>query len=77
MAGVQFNRAWLGRDTELIYATELTCRAPREGSERIYAEADGELLSTLPVSIKMTDDAVNLLVPNMGGGPGLTPQPEP
>ena len=31
---------------------------------RIYAEADGELLGTLPVSVSMTSDTVNLLVPN-------------
>jgi diacylglycerol kinase family enzyme len=62
VTGVQFNRAWLGRDIELVYATELTCRAI-EPSPRIYAEADGELLSTLPVTITMTDATVNLLVP--------------
>jgi diacylglycerol kinase family enzyme len=63
VTGVQFNRAWTGADIELVYATELTCR-PISGSPRIYAEADGELLSTLPVSITMTDATVNLLIPN-------------
>lgn len=64
VAGVQFNRAWTGADIELVYATELTCR-PLDATSRIYAEADGELLSTLPVSIAMTDATVNLLVPQI------------
>ena len=68
MAGVQLNRAWLGRDTELVYATELTCRALPDAPSRIYAEADGELLSTLPVSISMTSSTVKLLVPQKTSG---------
>jgi diacylglycerol kinase family enzyme len=63
ITGVQLNRSWLGSDIELAYATQLTCRAV-DPSQRIFAEADGELLSTLPVTITMTDATVNLLVPN-------------
>jgi diacylglycerol kinase (ATP) len=61
VTGLQLNRAWLGRDIELVYAKELTCR--RLATERIYAEADGELLATLPVSVAMTNDVVKLLAP--------------
>lgn len=61
VTGLQLNRTWLGKDIELVYAKELTCRT--EGSKRIYAEADGELLSLLPVEIAMTNDTVKLLAP--------------
>ena len=63
VTGLQFNRAWLGKDIELVYATELTCRPLPDAPARIRAEADGEVLSSLPVSIAMTSATVNLLVP--------------
>lgn len=61
VTGLQFGRAWLGKEIELVYASELRCRAT--GEQTIYAEGDGELLATLPVSVKMTDQTVKLLVP--------------
>jgi diacylglycerol kinase family enzyme len=64
---LQLNRVWTGPDVELVYATELTCR-PLGSSPHIYAEADGELISQLPVTIAMTDASVNLLVPKKGLG---------
>ena len=51
---------------ELVYATDLTCRLLPDVSARILAEADGELLSPLPITIAMTDATVNLLVPKNG-----------
>jgi diacylglycerol kinase family enzyme len=35
----------------------------RSSAKNIYAEADGELLGTLPVSLAMSNETVNLLVP--------------
>ena len=67
VTGLQFNRAWTGSDVELVFSTSLTCR-PIGDDARIHAEADGELLSTLPVTIQMTDATVNLLVPEKGFG---------
>ena len=67
VTGLQFNRAWLGKEIELVYATEFTCR-PISDSQDVYAEADGELLAKLPVTIRMTDATVNLLVPQKGVG---------
>lgn len=61
VTGIQFNRSWTGDDIELAYATEFSCRPLTDG--RIYAEADGELLGTLPVTIRMTQESINLLVP--------------
>lgn len=63
VTGLQFNRAWLGKDVELVYSTELTCRLLPNVSGRILAEADGEVLSGLPINIAMTEATVNLLVP--------------
>lgn len=63
VAGLQLDREWKGSDIELVYSTALTCRAIGDDA-RIYSQADGELLSSLPVSIQMTDARVNLLVPS-------------
>jgi diacylglycerol kinase (ATP) len=49
---------------ELAYADQVTCRAiPGEEVERIYVEADGELLGHLPITLSMVPDALTLLVP--------------
>ncbi|MFB3814435.1 MAG: diacylglycerol kinase family protein [Terriglobales bacterium] len=47
---------------DLVDATSVTCR-PLADASRIYAEADGEALARLPVSISVVPDAVTLLVP--------------
>ena len=52
---------------ELVNATRLLCRPLARTNaavtSRIYAEADGELLATLPVEITMVPGALTLLVP--------------
>ncbi len=68
MMGVWTNRPYSRPDVEVLPATECHC-TPLEGarspsSARIYAEADGELLGTLPVSLSMSNQTVNLLVPH-------------
>ena len=68
VTGLQLNRAWVGKDIELAYATELTCRPLPDIAARILAEADGELLASLPVRIAMTDATINLLVPKQVQG---------
>jgi diacylglycerol kinase (ATP) len=50
---------------ELVHSTEARC-LPLEGGaadRRVYLEADGELLGTLPVSIVLESSALNLLIP--------------
>ena len=47
---------------EYAYATSVRCRS-LESSSRIFVEADGELLGTLPARISILPDAVTLLVP--------------
>lgn len=67
MLGVWLERPWTVPDVEVVCATHCRCFpleiGNRKPETRIYAEADGELLGTLPVSISMTSDKVNLLVP--------------
>jgi len=59
---------WECRGIELLNAGSVACRHI-EGAEsaRIYVEADGELLGTLPVELSIIPDAVTLLVPNRHG----------
>ena len=49
---------------ELAYADGVTCRSvPGEKPEKIYVEADGELLGRLPMKLSMVPDALSVLVP--------------
>lgn len=57
---------WRVPGITLVHTTSATCSTLTNGSgpeSRIFVEADGELLGTLPVSISMVPEAVNLLVP--------------
>ena len=49
---------------EWAFADRVTCRAiSAEKRERIYVEADGELLGRLPITLSMVPDALTVLVP--------------
>jgi diacylglycerol kinase (ATP) len=49
---------------ELAFADQVTCRAiSGEKTERIYVEADGELLGRLPITLSVVPDALTVLVP--------------
>jgi diacylglycerol kinase family enzyme len=69
MMGVWTNRPYAGPDIEILPATECRCseidnrQSAIGNSVRIYAEGDGELLGTIPVSIAMSNETVNLLIP--------------
>jgi diacylglycerol kinase (ATP) len=57
---------------ELAYADNVTCRSvPGEKPEKIYVEADGELLGRLPMTLYMVPDELTVLVP--AGHPRLSP----
>jgi YegS/Rv2252/BmrU family lipid kinase len=62
-------RGMLGMSTgvpgiELAFADQVTCRSIRgEKPEKIYVEADGELLGRLPMTLCMVPDALSVLVP--------------
>ena len=64
MLGVWFERHYTGSDIEIVSATECRCLPLNASSPTsIYVEADGEVLGTLPVNIKVASDTVNLLAP--------------
>ena len=52
---------------DLAFSTRVKCRyktpAPEKGQPRIYVEADGELLGTLPVEMTVVPDALTILAP--------------
>ena len=50
-------------EIELLDAREIFCTAMPSSSEKIYAQADGEPLGTLPVRISMATEKVTLLFP--------------
>lgn len=58
---------WSVRGVELAFAQAIRCTAPEVSDAaapcKIYVEADGELLGTLPAEITMVPDALTLLIP--------------
>lgn len=64
-------RNWKIPGIDLAYSGRVSCQYPRAASTdgtpqaqpKIYAEADGELLGTLPAEITMVQDALTLLAP--------------
>lgn len=56
---------WQVPGVELVHAREIVCRPLGEaGSQaRVFAEADGELLGTMPARIVSVPNAVRLLIP--------------
>jgi diacylglycerol kinase family enzyme len=55
-----FRTKWNVPGIELQDGTRVTCP---QGASRIFVEADGELVGTLPAEISMLPDAITLLVP--------------
>jgi len=53
--------SWRSREVDLLNAKTVTCHSASQ--ERIFVEADGELLGTLPAKISIIPDALTLLVP--------------
>jgi diacylglycerol kinase (ATP) len=53
---------WQIPGIELLHASGVNCRSTGEES-RIFVEADGELLGTLPVEISVVPDALTILAP--------------
>jgi len=64
--GRLMNRDWRDPNIELVHASQINCipyESGRGAAPVIYAEADGEWLGRLPVSVKAVPNALNLLVP--------------
>ena len=47
---------------EALHGNKVTCE-PRTEASRVFVEADGELLGTLPATISVLPSAFNLLMP--------------
>ena len=60
-----FGARWQVGGIDLVHGVRITCQPREHGvpAARIFVEADGELLGTLPVEISVVRDAVRLLVP--------------
>ncbi|HEX3322465.1 MAG TPA: diacylglycerol kinase family protein [Terriglobales bacterium] len=57
--------SWNVRGIDLVHADQVLCKTI-DGSDpnlRIYVEADGELLGTLPVEIEVVRQALTILIP--------------
>jgi diacylglycerol kinase (ATP) len=60
-----FGANWNVSGIELIHSTTAICRAASpDGNSRIFVEADGELLGTLPAQISVVQDSLTLLAPH-------------
>jgi diacylglycerol kinase (ATP) len=55
---------WRVSGIDLVHGLKIDCRLREDaGDSRIFVEADGELLGTLPAAISIVPDALTLLVP--------------
>ena len=67
MLGVLAGHEPRSEKVELLDATAVDCRDSGNGDARIYVEADGELLGTLPARIEVVPQALTLLMPPKSG----------
>lgn len=72
VAGAFFRRQWSIPGIDLAYASRVVCESgnppknsPAGENRRIYVEADGELLGTLPAEITVVPDALSVLSPTL------------
>ncbi|MFY9645212.1 MAG: hypothetical protein WAK29_08535, partial [Terriglobales bacterium] len=64
VAGALIGRQWKIKGIDLVNCSELICRLPEnENSDRVYVEADGELLGRLPARMTVQPNALSLVVP--------------
>ena len=69
VAGALLGRQWKIDGIDLVSCSEVVCRLPEKGddqvrsNDRVYVEADGELLGRLPARMTMVPDALSLVVP--------------
>jgi len=63
LVAVLFARHTFSRKVELVDANTVECRDLNGSPARLFVEADGELLGTLPVKIEVVPQALTLLIP--------------
>ena len=61
---------WQVGGIDLMHSLKIDCQrlSDASGDSRVFVEADGELLGTLPAAISVVPDALALLVPSCGAG---------
>jgi YegS/Rv2252/BmrU family lipid kinase len=62
VAGGLLGRRWNIAGIDLVSCSEIVCQLPENG-ERVFVEADGELLGRLPARMTMVPDALSLVTP--------------
>ncbi len=73
VAGALLGRQWNINGIDLVSCSEVVCQLPEKSDgdgrsdersdDRVYVEADGELLGRLPARMTMVPDALSLVVP--------------
>ncbi len=67
VTGALLGRPWNIDGIDLVSCSEVVCQLPEKSNghkdERVYVEADGELLGRLPARMTMVPDALSLVVP--------------
>jgi YegS/Rv2252/BmrU family lipid kinase len=63
LTAVLCGRHRYSRTIELVKCVSVECRTLEGSAERLFVEADGELLGTLPVRIEVEPQALTLLIP--------------
>jgi diacylglycerol kinase family enzyme len=63
LVAVMFRRHTFSGQIEILDAVSVVCRPRNRSKKPIFAEADGELLGHLPVSLEIVPEAVHLLIP--------------
>jgi diacylglycerol kinase family enzyme len=71
VAGALLGRQWNISGIDLVNCSEIICKLPEKSAghshshkeDRVYVEADGELLGRLPARMTMVHDALSLVVP--------------
>jgi YegS/Rv2252/BmrU family lipid kinase len=63
LLAVMFKRQTFNGQIEILDAVSVVCRPRNRSKKPIFAEADGELLGNLPVTLEIVPEAVHLLIP--------------
>jgi YegS/Rv2252/BmrU family lipid kinase len=63
LLAVLFRRHTFSGEIELLEVASVECRAQKGSTARLFVEADGEVLGSLPVRIEVVPQALTLLIP--------------
>ena len=63
LLGVLAGRHRFNGPVQLLEASSVECRSPQGSPTRLFVEADGEILGSLPARLEVVRDALTLLVP--------------